>query len=168
MGLSETVYEMLSPLIGVLYSLPGIAMIPIFMIWMGLSDAMIMVVSGVACFLNVAMNTATGVRKVPQDLVNTAKAMGAGKLTLLLRIYLPLSMDNIFTGLKLGIEHAWKLTIAAEMLIGASGLGNMLMQSEGLLRIDMLFATVVVIGGIGWSFERIISYLERMSKKNVS
>ncbi len=127
-----------------------------------------MVVSGVACFLNVAINTATGVRKVPQDLVNTAKVMRAGKPTLLLRIYLPLSVDNIFTGLKLGIEHAWKLTIAAEKLIGASGLGNTLMEAEGLLRMDILFATAIVIGMMGWAFERIISRIERRFKKNVS
>ncbi|MCD6363136.1 MAG: ABC transporter permease [Synergistetes bacterium] len=165
MGISETAYEMLSPMIGTLYSLPGIVMIPLFMIWMGLSDSMIIVVSGIASFLNVALSTATGIRAIPKELINSAKAMGAQNLTLLLRIYLPLSAGDIFTGLKLGIEHSWRLTIAGEMLIGASGLGNTLMEAEGLLRMDILFATAIVIGMMGWAFERIISRIERRFKK---
>lgn len=135
---------------------------------MGLSDSMIIVVSGIASFLNVALSTATGIRAIPKELINSAKAMGAQNLTLLLRIYLPLSAGDIFTGLKLGIEHSWKLTIAGEMLIGASGLGNMLMEAEGLLRMDILFATAIVIGMMGWTFERTISRIERRFKKNVA
>jgi len=167
MGLNETLYNALSPLLNALYAIPSVALIPIFMVWLGLTNSTIIASVSLASFINVVMVSATGIKNVPQTVIKTAKAMGARGAQLVLNIYLPLSLSSIFTGMKLGIEHAWKTSIAAEMLIGIKGLGMSLSEAEGLLRVDILFATVVLIGTFGWFFERILTHVEKRLVKHV-
>ncbi len=168
MGIKPFIYDVASPIINMLYSLPALAMVPVLMVWMGLSDSMIITVAAISTFIQTSINTATGIKNVPQGIVNSAKSMGANTLTLISSVYLPLATPNIFTGLRLGVEQAWKITIATEMLIGANGLGNMLVESESLLRVDILFATIIIIGIVGYALERIISAIEKRYSTHVS
>ncbi|MDI3517509.1 MAG: sulfonate transport system permease protein [Thermotogota bacterium] len=168
MGLSGTFYNALSPLFNAIYAIPSVALIPVFMVWLGLTNSTIIASVSLASFINVVMTSATGIKNVPQTVIKTAKAMGAKGTRLVLSVYLPLSLRSIFTGMKLGIEHAWKTSIVAEMLIGIKGLGMSLTEAEGLLRVDILFATVVIIGAFGWLFERILAHVEKRLVKYAS
>ncbi len=161
MGIRPFIYDVMSPLINMLYSLPALAIVPVLMVWMGLSNEMIITIVALTSFIQISLNTATGIKNVPESIVNSAKSMGAGTLMLIQSVYIPLAAPSIFTGLRLGIEQAWKITIATEMLIGANGLGNMLVESESLLRVDILFATIIVIGIVGYTFERVLSIIEK-------
>jgi ABC-type nitrate/sulfonate/bicarbonate transport system permease component len=144
MGASKLVYRFLDPLITVLMPVPGIAMAPLFIVWLGFGNPTIVALGAIATFFPLAYNTAAGVRSVDVQLVHAAKMMGAGKASVILDVYLPWAAGYVLTGLKLGLARCWRTVIAVEFIAAANwGLGYMIWDAAEYLR------AAVVYGGIG-------------------
>jgi ABC-type nitrate/sulfonate/bicarbonate transport system permease component len=105
MGLSHRFYRFFDPLITVIMPIPGIAMAPLFIVWLGFGDVTIISVGAIATFFPVAHNTSTGVRSIDKQLVRAAQIMGARRIKILTQVYLPWSAVYLFTGIKLGLAR---------------------------------------------------------------
>jgi len=165
MGLSQSFYRFLDPLITIIMPIPGIAMAPLFIIWMGFGDATIITVCAVATFFPVAYNTCTGVRSMDHRLVQAAYIMGANRGTVMTQVYGPWSAVYVFTGIKLGLARCWRTVIAVEFIVAADrGLGYMIWDAASYLRASIVFGGIILTALIFASIEKgMIRPLERVT-----
>jgi NitT/TauT family transport system permease protein len=119
--------EVLKSAIIILQSIPSIAWVPIFLIMMGFGNMPIIVVVAIAAFFPAALSVMNATENVQKVHVAAARVMGASRLDLLKRVYLPAVMPELITGAQLAFGNAWRALISAEMLIGfGKGLGRSL------------------------------------------
>ncbi|MDS1139793.1 nitrate ABC transporter permease [Pusillimonas sp. SM2304] len=95
------------------------------------------------------INTADGVRRVPQDYLNVARVLNLSEWNVFTRILLPSALPYMMTGVRLSIGTAWLVIVAAEMLTGGTGLGFWLWDEWNNLNVQNILIAVLVIGVIG-------------------
>jgi len=119
--------EVLKSAIIILQSIPSIAWVPLFLILMGFGNLPIIVVVAIAAFFPAALSVMNATESVQKVHVAAARVMGASRLDMLRRVYLPAVMPELITGAQLAFGNAWRALISAEMLIGfGKGLGRSL------------------------------------------
>ncbi len=106
------------------------------------------------------MNTALGVRSVPQDYLNVAKVLGLSRLRTLTRVVLPATLPYMFTGFRLSLGIAWLVIVASEMLTGSPGVGGFLWQEYNSLVYEHLILCIVTIGLVGFLLDRLMGVVE--------
>src|SRR5256886_10491041 len=96
------------------------------------------------------LNTAVGVRAIPQDYVNVARVLRLGKFKTLMKVLLPASLPYMFTGFRLSLGIAWLVIVAAEMLTGRPGVGGVLLQvyNAGISGSNILSILTIGVGGV--------------------
>jgi ABC-type nitrate/sulfonate/bicarbonate transport system permease component len=161
-GRVRAVREYVDPVIRSLYPIPGIAWIPLAILWFGLGNAAVIFVVLVAEFFPLYFNTEAGARNINPILVDAARCFGAKRLTLLRRVILPASIPYIITGMRIALGGAWRMIVAGEMLASQSGIGSMLMESRYQFRANDLMMAMILISVVGYATERlIVGTLER-------
>jgi ABC-type nitrate/sulfonate/bicarbonate transport system permease component len=155
-GRLRTVREYIDPVIRSLYPIPGIAWIPLAILWFGLGNAAVVFVVFVAEFFPLYFNAEAGARNINPILVDAARCFGAKGLTLLRRVILPASIPYIITGMRIALGGAWRMIVAAEMLASQSGIGSLLMESRYQFRATDLMMAMILISVVGYATERLI------------
>ena len=141
----------------VFQTIPGLAWVPIALLLFGLGDkASIFIIFAVATMV-ITINVAGGIRMIPDVITRAAGMMGANSIIMFFKILIPYSAVSIINGLRLGMGSAWRVLIAAEMLIGTGiGLGS----SMEILRDDLdyvgAFGCIVIIVIIGLLIDKVI------------
>jgi nitrate/nitrite transport system permease protein len=107
------------------------------------------------------MNTALGVRSVPQDYINVAKVLQLSPLRTLFRVLVPAALPYMFTGFRLSLGIAWLVIVAAEMLTGAPGVGGFLWQEYNALIYEHIILCIISIGLVGYALDRLMGLVER-------
>jgi NitT/TauT family transport system permease protein len=161
LGWREKVNRAFSPIISLLYPVPALGWLPIFMLWFGIGELLPIAVIFVCSFFPVLYNTITGIRTVDRDYVNAARTLGASEARVLLSVLVPLALPNIFTGFRLEAGMAWRVIIAAEMVAIPTGIGALMMKAESLIRVDMVIVCLMVLSVMCFCFERFFLSLER-------
>src|SRR5258706_7744810 len=133
-GRIRAVREFVDPVIRALFPIPGIAWIPLAILWFGLGNTAVIFVVFIAEFFPLYFDTEAGARNINPILVDAARCFGARRLTLLRRVILPASIPYIITGMRIALGGAWRMIVAGEMLASQSGIGSVLMESRFLLR----------------------------------
>jgi ABC-type nitrate/sulfonate/bicarbonate transport system permease component len=157
MGRYRWAEELLLPLVGIGSPIPGLAYAPLFILWFGLGNlAAVLLVAVVAAFPT-AVNTWTGVKAVKEIWIRAAEAMGAPEHQLFRKVILPGALPYVLTGLRLALARAWRVLMAVEMLTSVPrGLGWLIFGAREFLNTDVMLGVLVVIGGLGLVFERVI------------
>jgi nitrate/nitrite transport system permease protein len=107
------------------------------------------------------MNTALGVRSVPQDYLNVAKALKLSPMKTLVKVLLPAALPYMFTGFRLSLGIAWLVIVAAEMLTGAPGVGGFLWQEYNSLIYEHIILCILTIGLVGFALDRLMGLVEQ-------
>jgi nitrate/nitrite transport system permease protein len=107
------------------------------------------------------LNTAVGVRAIPQDYHNVAKVLQLGPWKRFSKILLPATLPYMFTGFRLSLGIAWLVIVAAEMLAGKAGIGYFLWNSYNGGNYGAMVASIIVIGSVGFVLDRIMTLLEK-------
>ena len=155
-GRFRTVREYVDPVIRSLYPIPGIAWIPLAILWFGLGNIAVIFVVFIAEFFPLYFNTEAGARNINPILVDAARCFGARRLTLLRRVILPASIPYIITGMRIALGGAWRMIVAGEMLASQSGIGSILMESRYQFRATDLMMAMILISVVGYITERLI------------
>ncbi len=155
-GRFRAVREYVDPVIRSLYPIPGIAWIPLAILWFGLGNTAVIFVVFIAEFFPLYFNTEAGARNINPILVDAARCFGAKRLTLLRRVILPASIPYIITGMRIALGGAWRMIVAGEMLASQSGIGSVLMESRYQLRATDLMMAMILISIVGYATERLI------------
>ena len=107
------------------------------------------------------LNTALGVRSIPQDYINVARVLKLSKSKRLFKIILPAALPYMFTGFRLSLGIAWLVIVAAEMLTGSPGVGGFLWQEYNSLIYEHIILCILTIGVTGFILDRLMSLVER-------
>lgn len=121
------------------------------------------------CIVTIAMcsiwptilNTAVGVRAIPQDYLNVAKVLRLSPLKLFSRILLPATMPYMFTGFRLSLGIAWLVIVAAEMLSGKNGIGAFVNNQYQSGTYGPMISAVILIGIVGFILDRLMNIVEK-------
>jgi NitT/TauT family transport system permease protein len=103
-------------------------------------------------FFPILINTCDGIKGVRENYVILAESLGAGRRSLIFRVYIPAALPNILTGLRQGLGLSWFVIIAAELLPGTnSGIGYLLFYASNMLEMPVVIACMVVVAVVGAS-----------------
>ncbi len=161
-GRFRAVREFVDPVIRSLYPVPGIAWIPLAILWFGLGNTAVIFVVVISEFFPLYFNTEAGARNINPILVDAGRCFGAKRLTLLRRVILPASIPYIITGMRIALGGAWRMIVAGEMLASETGIGSVLMELRFQFRANDLLMAMVLISIVGYATERlIVGTLER-------
>jgi ABC-type nitrate/sulfonate/bicarbonate transport system permease component len=129
-GLSRRAHTALWPVLLFFQAIGDIAWLPILLIWFGFGLASMTFVIVYTVLFPVVLNTVLGVRSVPTDLHRAALSLGASRARILWEVVLPGALPNIMTGLRNGLGYGWRALIAAEMIVGTSGIGFLMFDAR--------------------------------------
>jgi len=148
--------EVLKSAIVILQSIPSIAWVPLFLILMGFGNLPIVVVA-IAAFFPAALSVMNATESVQQVHVSAARVMGASRLSMLRRVYLPAVMPELITGAQLAFGNAWRALISAEMLVGfGKGLGRTLAYSGETADMIGVMANILTIAILAALIDQVI------------
>jgi NitT/TauT family transport system permease protein len=145
------------PLASALMPIPSLAWVPVFILWFGLGNTVSILVVFYAATFPILLNTWSGVRSVNPLWLRAAGAMGANEQALFWKVIIPGASPFIITGLRQAFLRAWIAVVGAEALAASDwGLGWVIFDAKEFLNADLMLASLVVIGAIGFVFERLV------------
>jgi NitT/TauT family transport system permease protein len=145
------------PLVSALMPIPSFALVPLFMLWFGIGNLTTILIVFYAATFPMLFNTWSGVRSVNPIWLRAAGAMGADENSLFWKVIIPGASPFIITGMRQAFLRAWIAVVGAEMIAASDwGLGWVIFDAKEFLNTDIMLASLVVIGGIGFVFERVV------------
>lgn len=164
-GGSRLMDRMFSPLISVIQPIPGIAWIPLAILWFGLGPVAVGFIIFLAAFFPILLNTVTGVRTLSKDLVRVGRVFQFPRQMMVFDIILPGALPYIVTGTRLGFGYGWRALVAGEMIAASSGLGYMIFDARNYLKTDEVIVGMLTIGLFWATIERLV--LRPLEKRTI-
>jgi NitT/TauT family transport system permease protein/taurine transport system permease protein len=145
-GLSKTAHRALWPLLLFFQAIGDIAWLPILVIWFGYGLTTMTFVIVYTVIFPIVLNTVLGVRSIPINMHRAALSLGASRLRMLWEVVLPGALPNIVTGLRNGLGYGWRALIAAEIIVGTSGIGFLMFDARRAGSVVEILLGMVVLG----------------------
>ncbi len=157
--------DLLSLLTSLFNPLPGVAVLPLAMLWFGINENAIIFTIANATIWPVAINLSTGFKTVSPTLVAVGRNIGLSRVRVITDVLVPAALPHAVSGLKTAWAFGWRTVIAAELVFGVAGskggLGNYINNARLYLITPRVFAGLVTIAALGVAFESLFSALER-------
>lgn len=152
----------LDPIFQILRTVPPLAWLPLSLAAFQDSNPSAIFVIFITSIWPVIINTAVGVRNIPEDYRNVARVLRLNQLEFFLRIMLPAAAPYIFTGLRIGVGLSWLAIVAAEMLTGGVGIGFFIWDAWNSSRLSDIIVALVYIGVTGFVLDKLVAFLGRV------
>lgn len=149
----------LDPIFQVLRTVPPLAWLPLSLAAFQDSNPSAIFVIFITSIWPVIINTAVGVRNIPQDYRNVAKVLRLNQLEFFFKIMLPSAAPYIFTGLRIGVGLSWLAIVAAEMLTGGVGIGFFIWDAWNSSRLPDIIVALAYIGVVGFVLDKLVAAL---------
>jgi ABC-type nitrate/sulfonate/bicarbonate transport system permease component len=162
MGLFPLVRAAFWPLVGALYPIPKIAILPLVMLIFGLGESAKWAIIAIGVFFPVLINTVAGVLSIDQIYHDVAKNFGASRLNQYRTIALPGALPLVLTGIRIGWGTALLLIVAAEFLAAKSGLGWMIWQSWQTFAVERMYVGIITISALGYCSFLLLDGMSRL------
>ena len=162
MGWYKTANRIIRPVFELLRPIPGLAWIPIVIVFVGVSTLARGVIIFFGAFVSIVLNTYTGIRSTNQTLINVAKTCGASNFTIFIKVGIPSAMPMIFAGMRTAMGISWGTIVAAEMLGSSVGLGFLINFSRQFADVALIIGGILVLGVCGQLSSMIIQAVERV------
>jgi len=159
MGCSPDARRLLDPFVAALHPVPKISMLPIIMIVLGVGSTARIAVIALSTFFPLLINTMAGVRQIHPIYFEVARNYGAGRLQILRKVVIPGSLPFVLAGARVALNVALSLTIAVELITADHGIGKMIWLAWQTLRIEDVYAGVVMAAAIGLGIRAVIQFL---------
>ena len=160
-GTSALMDKIGTPIVNAIYPIPKIALLPLFILWLGIGELSKVTIIALGVFFPVAMNTYSGVKNVDALLLKVAASFNASWWMTMKSVVLPNALPMIFAGLRLAAGTSLLLLVAAEMIAAQVGIGALILHYGDLMITDRLMAGVIVLSLLGLVFNLILQFLER-------
>ena len=145
LGRAQTLADVLDPFIMMFYSLPKIALAPMFILWFGIGIDMKIYLTATIVFFLVFLNTYSGVRAVSREQIAIMRLMGASESDILRKVVIPSAITWVFNGLRLSVPYALIGAIVGELIASNKGLGYLLADASGQFDTSGMFAALIAI-----------------------
>ncbi|TGQ53037.1 nitrate ABC transporter, permease protein [Mesorhizobium sp. M1C.F.Ca.ET.193.01.1.1] len=147
----------LDPVFQILRTVPPLAWLPLSLAAFRDSNPSALFVIFITAIWPVIINTAVGVRNIPEDYRNVARILRLNQLEFFIKIMLPAAAPYIFTGLRIGIGLSWLAIVAAEMLTGGVGIGFFIWDAWNSSRLPDIIVALAYIGVTGFCLDRLVA-----------
>jgi nitrate/nitrite transport system permease protein len=164
LGLSKLFAKSFDPIIQVLRPVSPLAWLPLGLVLFQKSEPSAIFTIAICAMWPTVLNTAVGVRSIPQDYLNVARVLKLSRWKTLVKVLLPATLPYMFTGFRLSLGIAWLVIVAAEMLTGAPGVGGFLWQEYNSLIYEHIILCILTIGIVGFALDRVMSLIESRFK----
>ena len=154
MATSRPVERFFDPLVSLLYPLPKTALVPLTMVWLGVTDRAAILVIFLAGLLPVVVNTYHGVRSVDRALLWSAQSLGTPPRRLFARVVVPASLPYIWNGVRIALPISFIVVISVELVASRVGIGNLINGYGALGVYDYMFATILVFVAVAFACDR--------------
>ena len=161
LGVSPLFSKAFDPLIQILRPVSPLAWLPLGLVLFQKSEPAALFTIALCSMWPTVLNTALGVRSIPQDYLNVARVLKLSRTQTLFKILIPATLPYMFTGFRLSLGIAWLVIVAAEMLTGAPGVGGFLWQEYNSLIYEHIILCIITIGVVGFALDRMMSSVER-------
>jgi nitrate/nitrite transport system permease protein len=159
-GMFPTFSRAFDPIVQILRPVSPLAWLPLGLVIFQKSEPAALFTIAVCSMWPTVLNTAVGVRAVPQDYLNVARVLQLSRWQLLCKILIPATLPYVFTGYRLSLGIAWLVIVAAEMLTGVPGVGGFLWQEYNSLIYEHIILCILTIGFIGYLLDRVMMLVE--------
>lgn len=161
MGLNGWMRGWFDPIVEFMRPVPPLALIPLIIIWFGIGEEGKTVLLFLAAMWIMAIAARSGVSGVSISKVHAAYSLGATKRDILLRVILPNSLPEIFTGARVAMGVCWGTVVAAELVAAETGVGKMIIAASKFQLTDIVIVGIIIIGVIGFSIEVLMRRAEK-------
>jgi taurine transport system permease protein len=145
-GGSTRAHAALWPVLLFFQAIGDIAWLPILVIWFGYGLITMTLVIVYTVLFPVVLNTVLGVRSIPPDMYRAALSLGASRPRLVWEVVLPGALPNIVTGLRNGLGYGWRALIAAEIIVGTSGIGFLMFDARRAGSVVEILLGMIILG----------------------
>jgi len=169
LGLSRTFTKIFDPIVQLLRPVSPLAWLPLGMcLFLGAGRNALeygaLFTIAICAMWPTVLNTAVGVRAIPQDYLNVAKVLKLSRTKTLFKVLIPATLPYMFTGFRLSLGIAWLVIVAAEMLTGKTGVGSFLWNEYNNANYGNIIFSILTIGVVGFILDRLMSVVERRFK----
>jgi NitT/TauT family transport system permease protein len=149
----------IDPIIAAVHPIPKLTLFPLFIVLLGIGESSKVMVVAAASFFPMVINTMAGVRQISPIYFDVARNYGASSAQVFRRVLLPGSLPLILSGVRLAANVAFLSTVAVEMVMAQQGLGSLVWLAWQVLRVEQLYATLVVISVLGVGLNATLNWL---------
>ncbi|MBM7651386.1 ABC transporter permease [Neobacillus cucumis] len=153
--------ELLNPVLEVFRNTAALALLPVFILLLGIGETSKVSIVFFACTFPILLNTINAVRNVDPLLIKAAKSMALPSYKLFYKVILPASIPTIFTGIRMAGSSSILVLIAAEMVGAKEGLGYLINYSQQNFQIPQMYAGIITISLLGVAINYLLVFLER-------
>jgi taurine transport system permease protein len=155
-GLNRYVRRACWPALVFFQSIADIAWLPLLIIWFGFSLTSVTLVIVYTVMFPIIVGIVSGVDGINDDLIRAARSLGASRRQILLEVIIPGSLAATTTGIRVGFGYGWRALIAAEIIVGTSGIGFMMFDARRAGQITEVFMGMIILGALWYAFDSLI------------
>ena len=148
-GSSPRVSSYLSPFFEVFRNTAALALLPVFILILGIGETSKVAIVTYACFFPLLLSSITGVRTVDPLLIRSARTLGIGRVAVFAKVVLPSAVPQVFTGIRMAATSSVLVLIAAEMVGAKAGLGYFITSTQFSFQIPQMYAGILAISLVG-------------------
>ncbi len=169
LGLSPIFTRIFDPIVQVLRPVSPLAWLPLGMVLFlstgkqALENGALFTIA-ICSMWPTVLNTAVGVRAIPQDYLNVGRVLKLSRAKMLFKVMVPATLPYMFTGFRLSLGIAWLVIVAAEMLTGQTGVGSFLWNEYNNANYGNIIFSIITIGVIGLLLDRMMGFVESRFK----
>lgn len=161
MGYSKNINAIFSPIFNLIKPIPGLAWIPMAILWFGIGEVAKYFIIFMGGFAHVVVNTMDGTRRVDNTLIGAARMLGANRWQLFFYIVIPSSVPYIFAGLQISLSTSWMAVLAAEMVSSQEGSGWIIITGMNNGNTVQVLVGMISIGIVGLMLATLMRIIER-------
>ncbi|WP_377887860.1 ABC transporter permease [Alkalihalobacillus sp. R86527] len=162
-GIYRKAEQLFDPIIQAFRSIPSLAWVPLFILWMGIAEASKVTLIAVGVFFPVYLNVVSGILSVDRQLIEVGKMYGLNSYQLVKRIILPASLPSFLIGLRSGLGLGWMFVVAAELMGASQGLGYLLVLGQNTYSPELIIASIVLFAFLGKVSDALLKKVENRS-----
>jgi taurine transport system permease protein len=159
-GCCRRLRKALDPIISFYRPLPPLAYYTLLVLWMGIDDGSKIALLYLAGFAPMYISAVAGVCRIRSDYINGAKTLGANPVQIFFYVIFPVTLPDIFVGLRNSIGFMYSTLVAAEMVAAISGIGWMVLDASKYLQSEVIFAGIIVMGLTGVILDWLLNLME--------
>jgi len=146
MSYNKLFYFIFDPIIEIIRPIPPIALVPFFILWLGLGSLSQMLLISLGCFMIVTVSCYVGFTNVPPVYLKAAQSLGASKIQLYRTVYIPAIIPGLIAGIRVALASSFALTVAAEYLGAQGGLGYLIRNARQVLHTETILLAAIILG----------------------
>jgi len=162
-GANRWAMRALDPIFQVLRTVPPLAWLPISLALFREAQPSALFVIFITSIWPVIINTAVGIRNLPQDYLNVGRVLRLSPIEMFFKIMAPAAAPYIFTGLRIGIGMSWLAIVASEMLLGGVGIGFFIWDQYNASRISDIVVALIWVGLVGYALDHFVALMGRLA-----